>query len=140
MLLKVRELPPVRQCFDDIGLPVDQVAKYLGVSPLTLRSWLKRDQAPRPGHLALFWVTSWAKRDLDVDLWNEAQTAFALVRAHERELARLNACIAMLQQAGDFGAANDPLVNTHRFPAPPRHRGRAAQVVQPLDVSLAARV
>lgn len=140
MLLKVRHLPPVRQCFDNIGLTVDQVAKYLGVSVFTVRSWLKRDAAPRPAHLALYWVTSWAKRDLDVDLWNEAQNAFGLVRAYEAELARLNACIAMLQHAGDFGAANDPLVNTHSFPVPPRHRGRVAQVVQPLDVSLSARL
>lgn len=133
-----RVLPSFNRCLEDIGLPLKEVARYLGVTEHTIRSWSKRDQAPRAAHVCAYWATGWARRDLDVELWNEAQLAFATVRAYRDEIDRLTARLQMLQMVGDFGAANDPTIESGQFPARPKYVPRVAPQLVPLDVSLTA--
>jgi hypothetical protein len=89
-----RQLPAFSTILADLDTrrPRD-LARYLGVSERTVFNWCALDQAPRPAHLALFWVTRWGESIISTEAHNaaiyHAQHAAALARENAALRARL---------------------------------------------------
>jgi hypothetical protein len=106
-----RSLPPLSVLLDALpGKPAD-CAKYLEVSPRTLRRWMAADYAPRPYMLALYWESNYGLAHIDADLFNLAQQHAAMAKSLEREVKRLQAVIDRLEKDHDWGSANAPIFN-----------------------------
>lgn len=103
------QLPPLSMLVDDLmgDRSPESVGRHLGVSGLTVRRWLKADQAPRAALLALFWETRWGRSALDADATNLVRTTVGLNNALRNENAALKRRIARLE-ALSYGAANAP--------------------------------
>lgn len=76
MLFRAPRALPAPEClFDDLHCiaSVNQIAKYLDLTPSTLARYIKTSALPRSVHLALFWETKWGISCNDTDLFNTAQ-------------------------------------------------------------------
>lgn len=105
-------LPPLSLIVADLAHPSpEQLGRALGVSSRTVRRWIAADQAPRSAMLALFWLTSWGRSELDAHLHAQAVNGASLVQALRRELHRERFRLAKLVQLADFGASNSPLLH-----------------------------
>ena len=115
-----KRTPPLADMLADLGNPTDaDIAKALGVSERMAKQWRKKDDAPRPVLLALFWVTHWGQQRVDVDLYNRAQIDHGLANALKRRVQELEQTIARLMALADFGSANDPsTAHSHRASNP----------------------
>ena len=71
------KLPHLHTILDNLGLPDKQVARFLDVSPSTVKRWRIAGQAPRPVMLALFWETDWGRSAVACDAvnWGRMLTA-----------------------------------------------------------------
>ncbi len=109
MSLAPSQLPPLSMMVDDLlgDRSPESVGRFLGVSALTVRRWLKADQAPRAAMLALFWETRWGRSALDAQADNLVRTTVGLNNALRNENAALRRRIARLE-ALSHGAANAP--------------------------------
>lgn len=109
MSLAPSQLPPLSMMVDDLlgDRSPESVGRFLGVSALTVRRWLKSDQAPRAALLALFWETRWGRSAIDADRENLVRTTMGLNSALRNENAALKRRIARLE-ALSYGAANAP--------------------------------
>ncbi|HEV6968855.1 hypothetical protein [Roseateles sp.] len=102
-------LPTFRHMLEDLGRPsASVVARALGVHRSTVERWSRRNDAPRPALLCLFWLTSWGQSELDCDLANRAHTYGAHIAAVRRENDALRRELARVLSAADFGSANAP--------------------------------
>lgn len=104
------QLPPLSMLIDDLhgDRSPESIARHLGVSALTVRRWIKSDQAPRAAMLALFWETRWGLSALDAQAVNLVRSHVALNNALRRENETLRRRIARLEGLA-HGAANAPL-------------------------------
>ena len=104
-------LPHLSTLLDDLQAPRAQVARHLGISPVTLARYEATGQAPRPVMLALFWETRWGRSAADCEATNWATLQGARADVLQRHTVRLRERIATLEalidsQAGQ--AANQP--------------------------------
>lgn len=120
MSLAPSQLPPLSMMIDDLlgDRSPESVGRFLGVSGLTVRRWLKADQAPRAALLALFWETRWGRSALDAQAENLVRSHIGLNNALKNENAALRRRIARLE-ALSHGAANAPSFHPEND-SPPR--------------------
>ena len=105
-----RNLPSFAALLADLGSPKTcDLALHLGVSERTVWRWMQSGKAPRPAHLALFWVSSWGISLIDAEAEWAARLHRQLADALRRERDQLAAKLATLGQIGEFGSANDPV-------------------------------
>jgi hypothetical protein len=104
-------LPPLSVLIDDLHGPrsPDSVGQHLGVSALTVRRWMDKDEAPRAAALALFWETRWGLSALDAQAVNLVRSHVGLNNALRRANAALQRRCEMLEALGCFGSANSPM-------------------------------
>ena len=109
------KLPHLHTILDNIGLPDNQVAHFLGVSPNSVRRWRKLGQAPRPVMLALFWESTWGQSAANCDAVNWGRLQFQENVMLKRKLASLQRKIERLETAlaESDQAANSPLYEAH---------------------------
>ena len=103
------QLPPLGMLIDDLhgARTPEAIARHLDVSALTVRRWIKADQAPRAALLALFWETKWGLSALDAQATNLVRSHVGLNNALRRENETLKRRIARLESL-NYGAANAP--------------------------------
>lgn len=113
------KLPPFSILFHDIPADLRQISRHLGLSPATVRKYLRDDQAPRAVMLALFWESRWGRSAADCEAANFGQVHYALsqclsekVKVLEQQIALIEAELA--QNTGS--AANGPI---YRIGQPP---------------------
>lgn len=107
-----KHLPELAEILDNLGNPgLDKLSTALGVSTKTVKRYLEHG-APRPVLLSLWWLTSWAQSQTEVELRNHAQLERGMRQTYERECQRLRAQVAHLHRIGEFGTANDPISDT----------------------------
>lgn len=110
-------LPPLSVLIGDLhgSRTPESIGQHLGVSGLTVRRWIAKDEAPRAAALALFWETRWGLSALDAQAVNLVRTHVGLNNALRRENATLAARVAYLEGVGQFGSANAPTFNVSLF-------------------------
>lgn len=107
------KLPHLHTILDNIGLPDKQVARFLGVSPSSVKRWREAGQAPRPVMLALFWETTWGMSAANAAAINEARMYFSENQILKRRIAALEKRLLLLEKEHEKSrrdrAANFPL-------------------------------
>nr|WP_316639182.1 hypothetical protein [uncultured Roseateles sp.] len=112
------QCPSLGQILDDLGRPtVKRLAKALGTSQASVYRWIAKDQAPRPVMLSLFWLTRWGMSLVDAEAVNDARLKAQIARCLQDENDRLRFELARVLSIGDFGAANDPTLESLRVTA-----------------------
>lgn len=108
-------LPPLPLILADLGDPSPaELAHALDVAPSTVRRWLAAGAAPLAATLALFWLTSWGRSQVECHAVNDARMLGQVVRSQADELVELRAELARVLQLADFGAANAPTMADQR--------------------------
>lgn len=115
--LAPNHLPPLSVLIDDLHGPrtPEAIGHHLGVSALTVRRWIAKDEAPRAAALALFWETRWGLSALDAQAVNLVRLHVGLNNALRRENAALQRRIQYLESVGQFASANAPVFNVSPF-------------------------
>lgn len=105
-------LPSLDQLLADLPATPEKVARHLGISPRTMRSYMQAGAAPRPVMLALFWETRWGRSAADCEAANFAAIHYRRAQSAERQNVALVRQIAVLEcelAKSDSGAANSPI-------------------------------
>lgn len=107
-------LPHIESILNDLGQPVQAVAKHLDIDPSTLRRYRATGQAPRTVMLALFWETSWGRSQTDTEAINNARMLYQANMMLERRNAKLLKRIELLEKelVQGHAAANMPFFET----------------------------
>lgn len=121
------QLPPLSMLIDDLhgSRTPEAIGQHLGVSALTVRRWIKTDQAPRSAMLALFWETRWGLSALDAQAVNLVRSHIGLNNALRRENAALTRRIQYLESVGQFGSSNAPVFDSGVYHQALNVRGQA---------------
>lgn len=110
-MFRATHTPPLSYLLDDIfERDLNKVAKFLGVTPATLKRWKSAGHAPRAAMLALFYESRWGYSLMYTTAFNAETVARQEVDSLKRKNAALLVRIARLEATGDFGAANAPLM------------------------------
>jgi hypothetical protein len=119
-----KHVPVWHALMDDLCQPpAHRVARVLGVSVRTIRRYNATGEAPRVACLALYWLTSWGRYNVNAQAVNDAQVAVGYVNALRAEVNALRDQLEHLIRIGHFGAANDPAHPDHiTRPRSPRLR------------------
>jgi hypothetical protein len=105
-----RELPALREMLANLGNPSTKaLARALGVSERTARSYRTSGHAPRPVLIALFWVTSWGQARVHVDAHNDARMAYQTAQVLKHECEKLRFMVNELAKRRRDECANDPV-------------------------------
>lgn len=92
-----RQVPALAVMLDDIGNPsAAQLGRAFGVTARTAAAWRKRDAAPLPVLLALFWLTRWGQSAVNCHAVNAVQLHAGLADARARENNALRSQLAQL--------------------------------------------
>lgn len=108
-------LPSFSTLLADLPANLNQVARHLDLSSVTLNKYRKFDQAPRSVMLALFWETRWGRSAADTEAANYGAVYYRQAKGLERELARMTGIIRHLEHELNRlailhqGAANGPI-------------------------------
>lgn len=104
-------LPPFSILFHDIPANLRQISRHLGLSPGTVRRYLRDDQAPRAVMLALFWESRWGRSAANCEAANFGQVHQAHAKSLQVQNQVLRDQIAQLElELGlQGGAANGPI-------------------------------
>ena len=103
-------MPTLEALLADIGSPTPRaLSRAFGVPEAEAARWLACGGAPRPVMAALFLVSRWGQSQVNGHAVESARLLLGLSEARAQEIERLEAQIAALLAAGDFGAANAPL-------------------------------
>lgn len=88
-----------------------EIAKFLEISPQTLRKYRLKGQAPRMVMLALFWETVWGQSAANADAMNWGRLQFQENAMLKRQNAKLKGQVLQLEKAlsGVDRAANSPV-------------------------------
>lgn len=107
-----RYVPPLSQLLADLGTPSARaVALALDVTPRTVQRWIAADDAPLVCRLALFYVTAYGRSAVSCLAENDVQSLRTMVHVQNLENDRRTRDVQRLLATGDFGTANDPLVD-----------------------------
>lgn len=112
----------LRPLLDDLHATPAEVAKFLQVTERSVWRWLSEGSAPFPVLAALWHETPTGRHVSALDVGNELVLHRGLAQAHEKAHAAAVDTLARLLAIGDFGAANDPVLNG---PPPPGGGGFA---------------
>jgi len=112
----------LRTLLDDLHATPAEVAKFLQVTERSVWRWLSEGSAPFPVLAALWHETPTGRHVSALDVGNELVIHRGLAQAHEKAHAQAVATLSRLLAIGDFGAANDPVLNG---PPPPGGGGFA---------------
>jgi predicted DNA-binding transcriptional regulator AlpA len=133
-----RQLPPLADMLADIGNPTPrEIAKALGYSERTVRSWLQSDTAPRAVMLAVFWLTRWGVSSIDAEAQNLIQMHAGRARCEQERADELADAVDVLERSGQFGAANSPIMlaaHRHRASNPDARTSHARTRASPEPV------
>ena len=104
-------LPPFSILFHDIPASLSQISRHLGLTPATVRKYLRDDQAPRAVMLALFWESRWGRSAANCEAANFGQVHHAHAQALQATNQVLLDQIAQLEHelAQQSAAANAPI-------------------------------
>ena len=96
---------------DNIASSDAEIAKFLEITPQTLRKYRKKGQAPRLVMLALFWKTVWGQSAANCDAVNWGRLQYQENVMLKRKVERLERKLAELEQAFTEidRAANSPI-------------------------------
>lgn len=114
------KLPHLHTIIQNLGQPVDALAKFLDISPQTMLRYIREGQAPRPVMLALYWETDWGRSAVACDAVNWGRMQYMQAMTLERKVRELQSEIQKLRallEKQTAGAANAPLYFE------PGHRG-----------------
>lgn len=105
------KLPHLHTILDNLGLPDKQVARFLDVSPSTVKRWREAGQAPRAVMLALYWETDWGRSAVACDAVNWGRMLHMQNMALQSQVKTLKQRIAKLEKAlaAVDMAANSPI-------------------------------
>lgn len=93
-----RDLPLWELLITDLGNPpAARVARALGVGVSSVYRWNKTGRAPRMACLALFWLTSWGRSQVNTDAVNDAVMCAQLARSWREQAERLEARLLLAQ-------------------------------------------
>lgn len=104
-------LPALATILGDLPATPQQIARHLGLSPVTLARYTAAEQAPRAVMLALFWETQWGRSVADTEAVNWAAMHHRESALLRRENAALRRQIEVLEaqvSQGTGHAANAP--------------------------------
>ncbi|MDP4299533.1 hypothetical protein [Leptothrix discophora] len=117
------QLPPLNLMLDDIGSPSSAaLAKCLDVTVRTVERWRFIDKAPRPVELAVYWLTRWGQDAAACEAGNRRDLQQAEISILRNRVDALQAELARVLAAADFGCANDAAASV----APARPLGHVA--------------
>lgn len=103
-------LPTLGPILADLGNPTAcDLARLFAVHRNTASRWVREDNAPRAVRLALFWLTTWGRSELDCDREAMLSMLSNLAATQRTELENRRREIATLLRTADFGTANAPL-------------------------------
>lgn len=91
-------LPHLHSMVDNIGYKTGLLAKYLDISPRTMRGYVSSGQAPRPVMLALFWETSWGTATTNAVAVNQTRRLFAENQLLKRQTDALCKQLRLLEK------------------------------------------
>lgn len=110
----------LRMFVDELG-GVKPVAKYLDVTPRTVRRWLSDSAIPRTAVLALFWESKYGRSHIFTDQVNEIQQLHQHLRLAQEQYRRAKDIVTGLRQL-HAGSANEPLfdelLELYEYPTP----------------------
>jgi hypothetical protein len=112
----------LRALLEELHATPAEVAKFLQVTERSVWRWLSEGSAPFPVLAALWHETPTGRHVSALDVGNELVLHRGLAQAHEKAHAAAVDTLARLLAIGDFGAANDPVLNG---PPPPGGGGFA---------------
>ena len=93
--------PSIKDMIVDLfasGHSLRSLAKYSGVSESTLKRYIKSDRSPKAIRMALFWICSWGRHHMHIDITNEARAFTGLARALQSQNDALRASVQTLEQ------------------------------------------
>lgn len=105
------KLPQLHTIIQNLGQPVDALAKFLDISPQTMRRYIREGQAPRPVMLALYWETDWGRSAVACDAVNWGRMQYMQNVMLQRQVTELRAEVERLRsilEKQTAGAANAP--------------------------------
>lgn len=100
----------LRGLLEDLQATPAQAAKFLQVTERSVWRWLSEGSAPFPVLAALWHETPAGRHVTALDVGNEAVIYRGLSQAHEKAHGDAVAMLARVLSIGDFGAANDPVL------------------------------
>jgi hypothetical protein len=104
-----KHTPTLSMMLEELGNPsAAEMAKALGISEQTARTYKARNSAPRPVMLALFWVTSWGQQWAYSAAHNDADAQAGMAQALKYHCAELEKRIHDLIALNQYGSANEP--------------------------------
>lgn len=107
------DLPTWADLMSGLGRPgARELASWLGLSERTAWNYLRAQDAPRPVLLALFWLTPWGHRAVSEELSRDRGVLHSERENLLRRVGTLEARIAYLERAADFGTANEPVMDS----------------------------
>lgn len=118
----------LRMFVDELG-GVKPVAKYLDVTPRTVRRWLSDSVVPRTAVLALFWESKYGRSHIFTDQVNEIQRLHQHLSLAQEQYRRAKDIVTGLRQL-HAGSANEPLfdelLELYEYPTPPYSLGASS--------------
>ena len=102
-----RYVPALSALLEDLGHPAPRVwGRALDISERTAWRWQSTDDAPQAARLALYWVTTLGWSEHQAEGLFALNTTRQLCDAYRREIAALQAQLAIVQRLAG-GSAND---------------------------------
>ncbi len=102
--------PDLRALLDDLQATPAEVAKFLQVTERSVFRWLAEGSAPFAVLAALWHETPAGRHVCALDVGNEVLIYRGLAQAHESACNTKTLQLERLLAIGDFGAANDPVL------------------------------
>lgn len=105
------QFPHLITMLDNIASSDAEIAKFLEITPQTLRKYRLKGQAPRLVMLALFWETVWGQSAANCDAVNWGRLQFQENAMLKRQNAKLKRQMLELEKAlaSVDQAANSPV-------------------------------
>lgn len=130
-----RRVPNWHLMLEDLCQPApEELGRVLGLSKRSIQRFNAADRAPRAVELAVFWLTTWGRSQIDCQAVNAARVAIGYADSLEREVERLKAHLCQLAALGQHGAANDPtpaLSTTRVSPQPSTKEAMPPAIQEP---------
>lgn len=101
----------LRELLEEMQATPAEIAKFLRVTERSVWRWLADESAPFAALAAIWHETPSGRHTTHLDVGNEVVIYRGLAGAHEKAAHELQAKLARLAAIGDFGCANDPMMD-----------------------------